>query len=303
MKFSTSLIFIFAICSKSAIAQSDEEKFANDVSILIPASLEDVTLATTEFLDCAVKFPNGPLGAFKDLTLSTASFAVEEPLIGTKALLTDFTRQLIVQSSYGSECTALAKLWNDVDPFIRETVDRGIGLAESDLAAAEGLDALGKGIWDEPAQRDARARVLEQWDRFDGDEEQLNRVFLTRLSAWTPFVERVWDDLSDEGKLVASRITFDGHVPDPDSLRLIIGTDKAVEWVGGGNFSYGHPNIEAYSNVTNVALAGYFGGRNYAALVAQYKATIAAANSIMYSNTAFGTIFDLMDLNSSYLGD
>jgi len=50
----------------------------------------------------------------------------------------------------------------------------------------------------------------------------------------------------------------------------------------------------------DAALAGYFGGQNYAQLVADYRATIDAANSILYSNTAFGTIFDLMDLNHTY---
>jgi len=178
------------------------------------------------------------------------------------------------------------------------SVDNGIGLAESDLRAAVRLEQMGAPIWSDDAVEDARNRVLAQWDRYDGPDEGINRVFLTRLNAWTPGVEAAWKDLSQEGRLSTTRITFDGHAPDAMTLHAVLGTDQVLEWVGSSSFSYTTRDLSPYQNVINAALAGYFGGQSYVELISGYNIAINAMNDMTYSSVAFGTIFDLMDMNA-----
>lgn len=270
-------------------APRETDPFARDVAALMGVPAADVAEDAEAFLAC---IPSDIV----EIVRETAAFAAGEPFESTQALLTDFTRQLVVQASGQLPCQGLSSRWDAADPFLRMTADPGVGLTEADIEAGEALERLAGG---DPSA--VRSRVLALWDGYDPEEEAFSRLFLARLNAWTPAVAYVWGDLDETARHDATRATHSDTIPELPVIEGIIGTDAVIEWIGGGVFNTATEGFERYEDVLALAKAGYFGGRPYVEVVARYQALIDGMNSIMYSQQALGTIFDLMDMNAETL--
>lgn len=235
-----------------------------------------------------------------DLVAQAALFAKVETYPGTGEMAVDFTRILVAQQAAGSGCDALALLWQRHDPLIRKSAEQGIGIAESDLAAAERLDALGKPYWKEQPKLNTRERVLAMWDASDPDEQVYSRLLLARLNAWVPAVEAAWDKLTDEERYLATRATFSPEIPDPPGQEKIVGHDEVSTWVWGGWLKSRQTDIAPYSDLLAVAETGYFGGRYFIQLNETYRMAIDTMSYMSQSMVTLPMLFDMMDMNAQY---
>lgn len=272
----------------SGIPGLGDDSFAQNLSEIMGVPVSRVAPEAEAFMACVP-------GERGEVAAQAAAFAAGEPLASTRALLTDFARQIVVQISVERSCDGLAALWDERDPFVRTTADPGIGITESDLAAGEALERLAGG---DPGR--VRSRVLALWDGYDAESQPFQRLFLTRLDAWTPAVAQAWDGLDEAARHAATRATYSDTVPDAEVIERIIGTGAIIEWMGGSSFDTGTEGYERYDDLIRLTATGYFGGRPFVELTGAYRKAIDAMNASMYENVAFDLLFDLMDLNAQY---
>lgn len=270
------------------VAGLAHDSFAQNLSEIMGAPVSRVAPEAEAFMGCVP-------GERGEVAAQAAAFAAGEPLASTRALLTDFTRQLVVQMSAESSCDGLAALWDARDPFVRTTADPGIGITESDLAAGEALERL---AGEDPSR--VRSRVLALWDGYDAESQPFQRLFLTRLGAWTPAVAQAWEGLDADARHDATRATYSDSVPDAEVIERIIGTTAIIEWMGGSTFDTGTVGYERYDDLIRLTATGYFGGRPFVELTGAYRRAIDAMNASAYESVALGLLFDLMDLNAQY---
>ena len=196
IRISTAVVIAAALPSMAAAEESRSERLARSLSQVLDQPVRQIAPLAENYLSCAAGAPDGNIARFGDLTLEAAEFAAAETYPSARPMLADFTRQLIVQTSAGTTCRELADHWQDLDPFVRETADGGIGLTESDLAAAQALEAIGESFRESVPVGTTRERVLDLWEELEARDDRLTMVLLTRLDSWTPAVEGAWDELS-----------------------------------------------------------------------------------------------------------
>ena len=276
---------------------ADGNEVAKAIAQTMGATPEEVIEAQRKDAECILKKNNTDLSP---LVAQAALFAQAETFPGTGEIGADFTRTLIVQQAASSGCSALATLWQRYDPLIRESAEQGIGIAESDIAAAERLDALGKPYWKEKPKLNTRERVLAMWDASDPEEHVYSRLLMTRLNAWGPAVEAAWDTLTDEERYLATRATFSSEIPEPDGQIKIIGHGEVGTWVWGGWMKSRQTDLAPYSDVLAVAETGYFGGRYFIQLNDTYRTAIGAMTYMSQSMVNLPMLFDMMDMNAQY---
>ncbi|MDT0683134.1 hypothetical protein RM543_10590 [Roseicyclus sp. F158] len=273
---------------------------ARDLAVLIDAPIEDVRQAVAAIDRCAASQPDTRANAFRGLIDEAAAFAAGETLLGTRELLTDFTRQIVSQLAVDSGCTALVDLWDSSDPWVRTLPEAGIGLSRADIDATERLEALGRPLWDSVPTAAARDRLLALWDSFDPEDDQVVLLWLTRLNAWAPAVEEAWEDLDADARILSTRVAFDTLLPDAADLEVILGHDDLGSWIGGRYFFSGHADLERFEGVTSLAKAGYFGGSYYSTLAESYRMAIDTMTYMGNSMASMGLLFDMMDMNAQY---
>ncbi len=279
--------------SATALATAEPEVDATKaIASAMGVSAEKVAEALKMDAGCTPKEGSADLSA---LIAQAAMFAYTESFPGTGELADDFTRILVAQGAAASGCTALANLWEETDPLLRKAPEQGIGIAESDIAAAERLDKLGAPYWKEKPDLRARERVLAMWDNSDPDEQVYSRLFLTRLNAWAPAVEAAWDNLTDEERYLATRATFGGEIPDPEGQIKIVGHDDVPQWLWGGWMKSHKRDLSPYSDVLALAERGYFGGRYFIERDKTHRMVMSTMGQMMHSMVTLPTLFDMMD--------
>ncbi len=296
------VLFLLLIYGQSEMTQASEGgiDFERNLAALVGAPVAEVQPLVNAYAECVNADPHGPAATFAPLLQQVAGFANTETLRPTQQLLTDFTRQLVVQTTWGTKCQPLADLWQRYDPFVVMSADFGIGLTEADLRGAATLNRLRAELQDTVGPDEDRARLIQFWDSFDGEDQQYNRVFLSRLNAWAAAVETAWPALSHQGRLDATAVTHQDVLPDNDQLMLIVHQSNIIEWMSGYVMMTELSSFAQYQDVIDMARRGTFGGRQFARFVARHNSVKSTAQTLMYTDRAFGMMFDLMDLNAGY---
>lgn len=140
----------------------------------------------------------------------------------TREVAGDLSRDILVtlaKQAQTVDSSPLVAAWDKADPMLRERV-RGVGMAESDVAAFQRLKARRPAV--------AKADPVAFWDRQDSE---VNRILPTRLSAWEAGAAAAWDGLSEAERDVVAGVLDSPDVPSDAILKKVIGTKDIMGWL------------------------------------------------------------------------
>lgn len=286
----------FLVCAGGAFAQPSDDVTIS-IAQAIGTSPQQVAEARSRDATCDRADGSADLSP---LIAQAAQFAKAQSFPGTGEMATDFTRLLVAQEAMASGCDALWTLWQETDPLLRSAPEQGLGIAESDIAAAIRLDALGAPYRETGKALPTRQRVLALWDSSDPEDNVYSRLLLTRLNAWVPAVEAAWGNLTEEERYLATQPTFAGEVPDAEGQVKIIGHDSVDRWVWGGWLKGSEMDLAPYADVLALAESGYFGGRYFIELNDAYQTAISTMTMMTHSMVTMPLLFDMMEMTAQY---
>lgn len=184
--------------------------------------------------------------------------------------------------------------WNEKDPHLR-TLQPGIGLARSDIAAVERLRALDArgGFRAIPANKTSEQLVLAAWN---AEREPVNRMFPTRLQSWVDGIESNWSRLSPEEQRRGVSIFTDATVPSDAMTRKAFGADNFIYWLAAVDVPMSAAERAANKELRVLLGNGVFAGPMLKPLqaIAQQR----AANARSGGRALDATTAQLMRLNN-----
>ncbi|WBU57174.1 hypothetical protein [Paracoccus sediminicola] len=193
--------------------------------------------------------------------VQAATLAREGSEPATRGAMYDLARDTLTTAAAlsGEPAGSFAPLaaWEEADPFEEELIT-GMGLASSDVAALGRMKALQDqdGLSVIP-EGDPAALVHEAWD---GEGQQVNLVFPTRLQAWADGVEAAWPELDASEREAALAVLFREEIPPAATMEKILGTDDVIHWLAAVDIPMTDAEREASPELIHFMEMGAFAG-------------------------------------------
>lgn len=289
-----------------AISLPKTEELTSSLAPLIlpdaPASVaeQEISPYVAELITLAGEQPESLAGQYLD-ELHSAAILSKDPkeIRSSQEMMKDIARQLLTEIAVDTKAEPLLNIWSTTDPFIIEGPEPGIGLAKSDILAAEHMYELAADIDGAGPGVDAREQLLVLWEKHK--TEPIDQLFLTRFNAWSAGVDTAWDELDTPAKQRAVQVSWDGwgeNAPTDEDLKKLIMTDEVAWWVGGISLWVDDANIEKHADLVTLMVNGAFGGRELVLKTQQaFDAGLAGMQQIIETQAQFDTLYMLMDMN------
>ena len=241
-----------------ALARPDPTEFGQALAAVIwqgqppdgaAQSLTEGIIAEYPLLDAAITRGEPD---YMEETYSAALLARSATHPATRAAMYDVTRYILAHAVEDAATNPMLAIWQEADPFIA-LQQLGVGLAESDIAAAVALEGAG-----DPPPGDTRARVIAAWE--ENAASPPNRFILTRIDAWKAGTLVALPHLSDAQRVQATGITWREEVPDRATTGAVTGTGDFIGWFSGVTLQLTEAERNAHPELTAFLQSGAAAG-------------------------------------------